>query len=336
MRARGCSGARSAPCWVTRYNLALTQLRLGDWVHGWQGYEARWNFREVHRAPRTFRQPRWHGEMLEGRRILLHAEQGLGDTIQFCRYVALVVARGGRPILQVQAPVERLMRSLKVVRSGHVEVGILGAPPPPFDVECPLMSLPAVFGTLVETVPWTGAYLGADPEEVEGVRRNNLAAHPAGKERPRIGLAWAGNPRYKADPQRSMCLAVLVPLFRAIDAVWVSLQKGEAAQQIASLPVGAFVHDGCSLDMDLAQTATLLATLDLVVTTDTCIAHLAGAMGKPVWVLLPQLSDWRWMQHKKTTPWYPTARLFRQSRAGDWDSVLKPVIFALNSLFASE
>ena len=147
-----------------KYNLALTQLRLGDWQRGWPAYEARWRFREVHRGPRVFKQPRWQGEPLEGRRVLLHAEQGLGDTIQFCRYATLVTARGGVAILQVQAAVERLMRSLPVVRCGQAETALLGAKPPQFDLECPLLSLPAVFGTTIETVPWPGAYLGADPE----------------------------------------------------------------------------------------------------------------------------------------------------------------------------
>src|SRR5208337_2483698 len=147
-----------------KYNLALTQLRLGDWERGWTGYEARWQFPEVHRRPRFFKQPRWQGEELHGERVLLHAEQGLGDTIQFCRYAALVAARGGVPILQVQPATERLMQSLPVVRAGLALTAALGSKAPEFDCECPLMSLPAVFETTVETVPWTGAYLGADPD----------------------------------------------------------------------------------------------------------------------------------------------------------------------------
>ncbi len=147
-----------------KYNLALTQLRLGDWKHGWAGYEARWKFREVHHRPRSFTQPRWNGEELHGARVLLHAEQGLGDTIQFCRYAVLVAARGGVPVLEVQPAAERLMRSLAVVRAGLAETAVMDAGAIEFDLECPLMSLPAVFGTTVETVPWTGAYLAADEE----------------------------------------------------------------------------------------------------------------------------------------------------------------------------
>jgi tetratricopeptide (TPR) repeat protein len=304
-----------------KYNLALTQLRLGDWERGWAGYEARWGFREVHRAPRSFQQPRWRGEPLQGERVLLYAEQGLGDTIQFCRYAALVAARGGVPILQVQPAAERLMRWLEVARAGRAETTVLGTKLPEFDCECPLLSLPAVFRTTIETVPWTGAYLGADEEQAA----EKLAQFPCVRPGPRVGLAWAGNPKYKADRARSLRLKTLLPLLRAVDATWVSLQKGEAAEQLADLPDDVFVWDGSSQDRDLADTAAILAGLDLVVTTDTCIAHLAGAMDKPVWILLPHLADWRWMQERETTPWYPSARLFRQRAPGDWAEVIQRV-----------
>ena len=305
-----------------KYNLALTQLRLGDWRSGWATYESRWQFREVHRAPRSFTCPRWRGEPLNGQRIVLHAEQGLGDTIQFSRYACLVVARGGFPILEVQPAVERLLLSLAVVRAGLAQVRVLGAPGNDYDLECPLMSLPAVFSTTIETTPWSGAYLGADLDEIEAKRAQFSSAHSG----PRIGIAWAGNPRYRADAQRSMHLRTLLPLFNSIRANWISLQKGDPANQLATLPQDLHLADGSSRDRDLAETAALVATLDLVVTTDTCIAHLAGAMGKPVWILLPYLSDWRWMQQLSITPWYPTARLFRQSSPGDWAGVLDCVI----------
>ena len=317
------------------YNLSLTQLRLGDWERGWPAYEARWRFREVHRAPRVFRQPRWQGEPLHGQRVLLHAEQGLGDTIQFCRYATLVASRGGVPIVRVQPPVERLMRSLAVVRAGLAHTALLDAMPPDFDLECPLQSLPAIFRTAVETVPWQGAYLAADRElalQKQFEFFGESPDHCTRAEPLRVGLAWAGNPRYKADGQRSMNLATLIPLLRTSGVAFVSLQKGAPAAQLANLPGDIQVRDGASRDRDLAETAALLSTLDLVITTDTCIAHLAGAMGKPVWILLHHLSDWRWMQHRETTPWYPTARLFRQSVPGDWVGVLDRVIPELNRL----
>jgi tetratricopeptide (TPR) repeat protein len=306
-----------------RYNLALTQIRMGYWERGWQGYEARWTFKEVHRRPRVFKQERWRGERLDGQRVLLHAEQGLGDTVQFCRYAALVAARGGFPVLQVQGPVERLMRSLALVQSGRGEVALLGEGSGglKFDLECPLLSLAAVFGTTPETVPWQGAYLAADRELV-AKRAAEMELRGGGRGGLRVGVAWAGNPGYKADRQRSMHLRTLVPLLRMADVEWVSLQKGAAAVQISELGAEICLRDLSSGDVDLADTAALVCGLDLVITTDTCIAHLAGAMGKPVWILLPHLADWRWGNTGTTTPWYPTARLYRQVTPGDWSGLL--------------
>lgn len=335
LRAHEAAVSRDPTHAGAAYNLALTQLRLGDWQNGWPRYEARWRFREVHRTPRLFTQPRWRGQQLYGERILLHAEQGLGDTIQFCRYASLVAARGGLPILQVQSPVERLLRSLAVVRSGCAQIALLGTATPAFDYECPLMSLPAVFGTTIETVPSPGAYLAADPEAAQ----QKLEALPSRYPGLRVGLAWAGNPRYKADRQRSMHLRTLLPLLTKVRVNWLSLQKGDAATQLSQpvseplndsadatdMQCGFNIQDGSSRDRDLAETAALMATLDLVVTTDTSIAHLAGAMALPVWILLPHLADWRWMQQIETTPWYPTARLFRQPAPGDWHSVFDRV-----------
>jgi len=313
-----------------QYNLALTRLRLGDWERGWPGYEARWRFREVHRSPRAFRQPRWHGEPLDGRRILLHSEQGLGDTIQFCRYATLVAARGGVAVLQVQEATERLLASLPAVRAGLAESTRLGDKLPEFDIECPLMSLPAVFGTTVETVPWPGAYLGAAPELAFEKRMQTPCVRPDRFQPLRVGLCWAGNPRYRADHRRSMELKTLLPLLRVPGITWISLQKGPAAKQLAALPGDVFVWDGSSQERDLAEAAAMISTLDLVVTSDTCIAHLAGAMGKPVWILLPFLADWRWMQETETTPWYPTARLVRQREPGDWAGVVERVVSELS------
>lgn len=321
LRAQELALEREPSSAGAQYNLALVQLRLGDWERGWTNYEARWRFREVHRAPRVFKQPRWRGDSLHGARILLHAEQGLGDTIQFCRYAALVAARGGVPILEVQPAAERLMRSLAVVRAGSAETAVLGSKPQQFDCECPLPSLPAVFGTTPEAVPWAGAYLGADTE----LAAEKRARFPSVGRGLRVGLCWAGNPKYKADGARSVRLATLVPLLRAVDATWISLQKGEAAKQLAGLPVDVCMGDGSSGDSDLAETAAIVAGLDLVITTDTCIAHLAGAMAKPVWILLPYLADWRWMEETETTPWYPTTRLFRQRAPGDWAEVVERV-----------
>jgi tetratricopeptide (TPR) repeat protein len=317
------------------YNLALARLRLGDWERGWPDYEARWRFRDVHRHPRQFRQPRWQGEPLENRRILLHAEQGLGDTIQFSRYASMVAERveghGGSVVLQVQEPAVRLMRSLSAAAAGTVEIVSLGAVTPELDLECPLMSLPAVFATTITSVPWPGAYLHADPLLGDRRLQEFMNLGPG----MRIGIAWSGNPLYKADRERSTNLDTFLPLLRQQGAHWISLQKGEAAAQIAGLPSGVMVHDGSSRDADLAETAALMAALDLVITTDTCIAHLAGAMAKPVWILLPHLADWRWMQETETTPWYPTARLFRQRERGGWSELVERVADNLDACAAA-
>ncbi len=314
----------------SRYNLALTQIRCGEWLEGWKNYEARWGFREVHRQPRIYNRPRWHGEQLQGKRILLHAEQGLGDAIQFCRYADLVSARGGFPILQVHRPVARLLQSLAIVRAGKAEIALLGEAPSAFDWECPLMSLPAVFETTVDTVPWDEPYLAAEVPDDEA---RASALFPDGDcGYPRVGIAWAGNPRYKADAKRSTTLTTLLPLLESSGIDWISLQKGEAAKQLALLPPEVRMADGASGDRDLADAAALIARLDLVITTDTSIAHLAGAMGKPVWIMLPHLSDWRWMQEIETTPWYRSARLFRQSSSSDWAGVMERVRAGLQAL----
>lgn len=306
------------------YNLAMTRLRTGDYLRGWPGYEARWDFREVHAGRRHFRQPRWQGEPFEGQTLLLYAEQGLGDSIQFARYIALAAARGGKVLLQLQRGVKRLFQSLAVVRSGQAEILDRVTRVPEFDYECPLMSLPAVFGTTLDTVPWPGAYLSAVPADV----CRKLAASP--DVRPladalRIGIAWAGNPGYKADQYRSTTLETFYPLLAESGVTWISLQKDLPARQLLDLPSSLFVWDGAHDDRDLADAAALISTLDLVITTDTCLAHLSAALGKPTWILLPHLADWRWMRGTATTPWYPTARLFRQRAQGDWAELIARV-----------
>jgi tetratricopeptide (TPR) repeat protein len=348
-----------------RYNLALTQLRLGDYAHGWPNYEIRWQFREVHPHPRRFRQPRWQGEALPaGATLLLYAEQGLGDTLQFVRYLPLIAERmedAGAPhlasemwetpdpttpkihlILEVQPPLARLLRqsTAPLVRSHRITAEVLphGARLPAFTHHCPLMSLPAIFQTTLETVPSPIPYLQSDPEQAQSraVELANLGAPPLSSTiGPLIGLNWAGNPNYRADHERSTHLLTFLPLLQLPGIHWVSLQKGEAAAHIATLPADISLHDGCSRDRDLADAAALVANLDLVLTTDTAIAHLAGALGKPLWLLLPWQSDWRWMQDRLTTPWYPTARLFRQSSPNAWPELISRVATELAARLAA-
>ena len=333
------------------YNLALTQLRLGDFAYGWPNYEIRWSFREVHPRPRRFRQPRWQGEPLSSHaRLLIYAEQGLGDTMQFCRYLSLV-ARGltlnqttpGHILFEVQPPLTRLLASfvsgLTAAHTGiTAEIIAHGDVLPPFTHHCPLMSLPAVFQTTLDTVPSSSPenspYLHSNPQ-LTALRAAELAAiTPASY--PAIGLAWAGNPNYRADHERSTHLETFLPLLQIPNIRWISLQKGEPASQIPeiqqALSPSLFLYDGCSSDRDFADTAALVANLDLVITTDTAVAHLAGALGKPLWLLLPWQSDWRWMQDRLTTPWYPTARLFRQSSPNNWSELIARVASELHIL----
>lgn len=316
-----------------RYNLALTELRMGEWRTGWRNYEARWRFRDVNRVTPQYNVPRWTGEPLDGKTILLHAEQGLGDTMQFSRYAPLVAARGGRVLLQVQPAAARLMHSLAAAHSGAIQVITRGNARPDFDLECPLMSLPACFHTTVETAPWFGPYLGAEPEEVER-RKVELNQHFGNDSRAlRVGISWAGNPRYKADAARSMPLENFFPLLRSLpDAEFISLQKGDAAEQLRVMPRDLHIYDGSSRDRDFAATAALTANLDLVLSTDTAVAHLAGAMGLPVWLLLAHHADWRWMEHRTNSPWYPTMRLLRQASPGAWTGLLNDAAVGLENL----
>ena len=315
-----------------RYNLALTQLRMGDFERGWQNYEVRWLFREVHARPRRFAQPRWRGESLftrpaANRRLLVYCEQGLGDTLQFVRFLPRAAALGAEILLEVQAPLARLLRPLVEALGGQLLAQ--GDPLPPFDLHCPLMSMTAISHTTLETIPAHIPYLRADAERAA----ERVAELALSLDQPSVGLAWAGNPSYRADKDRSTQLSTLLPLLQAFPEIsFVSLQKGDAAAQIVSLPHGVSLIDGCREDADLADTAALLANLDLVITTDTVIAHLAGAMGKPLWLLLPWQSDWRWMQQLSTTPWYPHARLWRQTAPGDWEELITRVSQALAEL----
>jgi tetratricopeptide (TPR) repeat protein len=327
-----------------QYNLALTQLRLGDFAQGWSNYEIRWSFREVHPNPRRFRQPRWHGEPLDSSaRVFLYAEQGLGDTLQFVRYLSLVARRlpASHLILEVQRPLMRLLAPFTThLADTHpgvtTEILAHGEPIPRFTHHCPLMSLPAVFQTTLETIPNEIPYLRPDPDLAR--HRASELSGPSGNLA--IGLAWAGNPNYRADHERSTQLRTLLPLLQIPNIQWVSLQKGEAASQIPAiqqiLPKNCTLHDGSSQDRDFADTAALIENLDLVISTDTAVAHLTGALGKPLWLLLPWQSDWRWMQSRLDTPWYPAARLFRQSSPNNWSELMDRVAHHLAELTKPE
>jgi tetratricopeptide (TPR) repeat protein len=301
------------------YNLALAYLRQGRYREGWVHHEYRWDFRELKLHRKKLAAPQWKGEPLHGETILLHAEQGLGDTLQFVRYAPLVAERGGRVIIEVQPRLARLLRSLP----GVTQVVSRGDPLPEFAWHCPLMSLPLAFGTAIDTIPLPIPYV--QPEATETAE----ALHRWGGEGLRVGVVWAGNPQHRSDEQRSMPLRALLPLADVPGTHWISLQKGPACMQMGPLARQFPLQDASSACRDFAETAALAATLDLVISVDTSVAHLAGTMGLPVWVALPRLADWRWMDESEGCPWYPTARLFRQTADGDWTAPVQRIAHEL-------
>jgi Flp pilus assembly protein TadD len=310
-------------------NLALALLTRGDLAAGWEEYEWRWKMPRLVRTRPDFAQPQWHGEPAEGQTLLIHAEQGFGDTIQFCRYAPLAVGRGLRVIMEVQKPLIRLLRSLP----GVEEVVAQGEALPRFDLQCPMLSMPLALGTTLASVPGAGSYLHADPAQVAAWHARLAAMGNQGR---RIGLAWAGNPRSHipaeaaADRRRSIAPTRLLPLFQMPGLHFFSLQKdGPDAP-------GHFPLTDCMGEIgDFADSAALIANLDLVIAVDTAVAHLAAALGKPVWMLDRFDPDWRWLTGRRDSPWYPTLRIYRQPRPGDWDAVLAEVVGDLRNFAAA-
>jgi tetratricopeptide (TPR) repeat protein len=301
-------------------NRGLLLMLRGDLERGWPDYEWRARAREFGWLARNFIQPRWNGEVLTGRTILLHAEQGFGDTLQFIRYAPQVAARGGRVIFECPPELSRLLHSM-ADQLAITEQVIAGQPPPAFDLHCPLLSLPLILGTRMETIPAAVPYIKADPALALAWRKR---MSPSGASL-NVALAWSGNPKQKVNPIRSLSLAQLAPLARVPGIRFHSVQKGPAAAQAAQPPAAMELIDLSDDLNDFADTAALLANVDLVITTCTAVAHLAGAMGKRVWVMLAFKADWRWFLHRDDSPWYPTMRLFRQSSRGDWNSVIAGV-----------
>lgn len=295
---------------------SLTRLTLGDFAAGWRGYEWRWFVGFLASYRRTFTAPLWLGrESLEGKTILLYAEQGLGDTLQFMRYAPLLAQRGARVILEVQPELLRLLSPT----AGVEAVIARGQPLPGFDFQCPLLSLPLAFGTELTTIPADVPYVAAKHED-RAAWRQRL---PRG--RPLVGLVWSGERSHDNDLNRSMGLKTLLPLLDLPDVTLVSLQhevRDEDAATLRDHP--AIVRVGDQL-RDFADTAAVVSLLDITISVDTSVAHLAGAMGRPLLLLLPFAADFRWLRERADSPWYPTARLFRQSRFGDWSGVIDAV-----------
>jgi hypothetical protein len=293
---------------------------MGRFGEGWRDYESRWKTEAFQR--RDFVQPLWMGtEPLDGRTILLHAEQGLGDTLQFVRYAPLLARSGAKVVLEVQPALLSLLSEID---------GIAAIPQgeklPPFDLHCPLMSLPLAFGTELDSIPAEIPYLRVSADRASKWRER------LGERRvPRIGIAWAGSAAHKNNRRRSIALERFVPLF-AVDGVeLVSLQKELSPADAGMLAEHGALQLGEELG-DFADTAAVISLLDLVVSVDTSVVHLAGAIGRPVWALIPFAPDFRWMLAREDSPWYPTVRLFRQPQLSDWDSVLERVRVELDLL----
>ena len=305
-----------------RWNRGFARLLAGDCEGGWPEFD--WRRHDARAEPpwRRFAQPTWTGGDIAGRTILLYAEQGLGDTLQFVRYVPLVAERGARVILEVQPPLMSVLSGLP----GVERLIARGDPLPDFDLECPLMSLPRAFGTKLEDVPAAVPYLRPDPQRVAawGAR---LAQGPG----LRVGLVWAGNPRFPGDALRSPRLSGLRPVLDVPGLRFFGLQKGPGREDLERVPMPATFTDLGPDIADFADTAAIMANLDLVISSCTGPAHLAGALGVPLWVVLPLSPDWRWLLGREDSPWYPTARLFRQTRVGDWAAVAGRVADALRA-----
>jgi tetratricopeptide (TPR) repeat protein len=302
--------------------VGLAHLLRGDFAAAWQNYECRWHTRTLRGAIRNFPQPLWRGEPIEGARILLHAEQGIGDTMQFARYLPLVAARNATVILEVQPELCGLFAGME----GASQVIARGDRLPEFAWHCPLLSLPLAFGTELATIPANVLYLRPNPAAVQAwsqrLQDDGL----------RVGLVWSGNPLHVRDPQRSLPLDQLRPLLEVSRTTFYSLQKGSAADQLLALPNEINLIDLGPLLKDFADTAAVISNLDLVISVDTAVAHLTGALGKPVWILLSYAPDWRWLLNRDDSPWYPTARLFRQPAPGDWTSVVDRIVNELEQL----
>ena len=309
------------------WNKSLLLLLTGKFLEGWSLYE--WRFKRIGRKKdyRTFPQPPWLGQAdLQGKRLLIQSEQGLGDVVQFCRYLPQVKALGAEIILNVPESLVPLISTMQC----PMTVVPRGVPLPEFDVYCNLMSLPHVFNTTIETIPARTPYLFSDQSKVQ-LWRKRLG----NKHRPRVGLAWSGSEFHQNDRNRSIRLEKLLPLMGS-SVEWHSLQKVYRQHDIPLLDQHPQIRRHQDELNDFADTAALIECMDLVMSVDTSVAHVAGAIGKPVWILLPCCPDFRWMLDRSDSPWYPTAKLYRQPKSEDWQSVVREVARALAEFINSD
>ncbi len=297
------------------WDIALALLTKPDFARGWPAYEARWGLKD--NPPPKLAQPRWDGSPLDGRRILVTSEQGFGDSLQFARFFPKVKALGGHVIAETREPLARLLASV----DGVDEVAPRDKPLPPFDVHVPLLSLPLLFKTDLARLPGRVPYLAA-PAGLDQKFRDFLA--PAAG-RLKVGLVWSGSTTFKNNRNRATSLESLLGLLEVPGVAFVSLQKGPPKAELDACGCRGLILDADPLLDDFADTAALIGELDLVIMTDSAVAHLAGALGKPVWVLLCFAADWRWLKDRDDSPWYPSLRLFRQKTPGRWDDVFARV-----------
>ena len=302
-------------------NLSTVLLLTENFEEGWREYE--WRFRIKDSTSRTFQQTRWDGLPLNGRSILVHAEQGFGDTIQYIRYLPAVQSLGGYVIFECQKPLYRLLKSCAGIDE-IIERTSTCEPLAQFDVHIPLLSLPGIFGTTLDNIPSEVPYISVDPKLVTQwrMRLNN-------NDDFKIGIVWAGSPKHKKDRKRSCSLADFAPLAEIPGVVFYSLQKGPASKEALNPPEGMNLINLENDLNDFTDTAAVIVNLDLVISVDTAVAHLAGAIGKPVWALLHFAPDWRWLLKRNDSPWYPTLRLFRQTKIDYWDRVFEKIKEAL-------
>lgn len=306
------------------FNKSLQLLTIGDYRQGWELYEARQKLESVLRR-HDYRQPQWSGrEDLAGKTVFLRWEQGFGDMIQFSRFAPLVRSRAAAVVLSVPSPLTRLLSSL----DAPIEIIGPDAEPESFDLHCPVMSLPRALGVTAETIPFGAGYLRADPS-LARLWRDRLGPRRA----PRVGLVWSGSASHRHDHNRSIPLAELTPLLDR-EVEWICLQTDVRESDQAVFRASNRIQEHLDASADFADTAALIGELDLVISVDTSVAHLAGALGRPCWVLLPFMPDFRWLLGRQDSPWYASARLFRQPALGDWASVIDHVSQALTGSLA--
>jgi tetratricopeptide (TPR) repeat protein len=317
------------PCYAAaEWNLALLEMLTGNFEAGWGGREVRWKIPAISFHYPKFSQPMWLGkEPIDGKTIFINVDEGLGDTIQFARYIPMVAARGARVILAVQDALCPLLSDLPgVVQCLPLSAGEW----PAFDMYCQVSSLPLAFATKLETIPSRTPYLPAPAKSRVQVWEQRLDP----RDRLRVGLVWSGNPKHDNDHNRSIPLRVLARILD-VDASFVSLQKDPKPDDKAVLLDRTEISDLTAHLVDFAETAALVSCLDLVITVDTSIAHLSGALGRPTWILLPYTPDYRWLLDRDDSPWYPTVRLFRQSETREYESVLDSVRTELLALVSA-